>query len=513
MPWVSEKPPAIIEKSTRSVIPSYHLSPEPQLRIPKWNYSTIYQVAEESWLIQSIVRVITQEVVRPGWRREPRFRRKCEECGAEFQETVEECPICGGKTRPPSQAQARLFDRLIQHPNPDHSFGDLIRSIVYHDVIADDWYVSILPAKFKDKDGNVVIRPAEIRVEDPRYWRPIADEYGRLGIDEYYCPICYTPDEYYTKPGNCPKCGLPLERTAYVQIVNGEITARSSENWMIHGSTGRVLPELHGRPKIIAVWDLIHTIKVMDEYNLDAYSEGKLGGILNFPGYSQEQIKALQAEIQADIKRREVQDVRGLLRTKKTIRTLMLGSEQPIQFIRAMPPLEDMQSLDFYMVYIQAVCAVFGVQPLAISFATKSVKSSSVAPYIRLEVQNRTIKEIQRDKEEMFNNFLLPRFGITDWLFKFNPIEQKDELREAQIRQIDANTLVTLRNAGFDAKFNEYGKLVIPTEPTLSQEEMPAKKRPKGKTPQKPKVSSASERVIAGTTVERWPHGTRGAPE
>ena len=108
---------------------------------------------------------------------------------------------------------------------------------------------------------------------------------------------------------------------------------------------------------------------------------------------------------------------------------------------------------------------------------------------------------------------MLPRFGITDWLFKFNPIEQKDELREAQIRQIDANTLVTLRNAGFDVRFNEYGKLVIPTEPTLTSGEMPAKKRPKGKTPQKPKVSDASGRIIEGTTVERWPHGTRGEPQ
>jgi len=511
LPWVTEKPPTAIEKSTRSVIPSYHLSPEPQLRIPKWNYPMIYRVAEESWLIQAIVRVITQEVVRPGWRREPKFKSKCTACQAEFQESIAECPICGSKTRPPSQAQARLFDSLIQHPNSDYSFGDLLRSVIYHDVIADDWYVSILPAKMKDKDGDLQIRPAEIRVEDSRYWVPIADEYGRLGIDEYYCPVCYTPDTYYDKPGNCPQCGLPLERTAYVQVVDGNITARSSEDWMVHGSTGRVLPELHGRPKLIAVWDLIHTVKVMDEYNLDAYSEGKLGGILNFPGYNKDQIKALQAEIQADLKRREVQDVSGVMRTKKTIRTLMLGSEQPIQFIRAMPALDEMQSLEFYMTYIQSICSVFGVQTVFLGLPTKATRSSSVAPYIKLEVQNRTIKEIQRDKEEMFNSFLLPRFGITDWLFKFNPIEAKDALREAQIRQIDANTLLTLRSAGFDVRFNEYGKLVIPLEPTLS--EVPDKKRPKRRAKQKPKVSDASEQVIAGTTVERWPHGTRGEPE
>jgi len=507
---VGKKPPAIIEKSTRSVIPSYHLSPEPQPRAPRWNYQTIYEVAEESWLIQAIVRVITQEVVRPRWRREPRFRSKCKECGAEFQETRDKCPVCGGETRPPSQAQALIFDQLIKHPNSDYSFGDLMRSIVYHDVIADDWYVSILPAKIETEDG-IQLKPAEIRVEDSRYWRPIVDEFARLGVEEYYCPLCYTPDEYYTKPGNCPKCGLPLERTAYVQVVDGEITARSSKDWMVHGSTGRVLPEIFGRPKITAVWDLIHTIKVMDEYNLDAYSEGKLGGILNFPGYSQDQIKALQAEIQADLKRQEVQDLKGRFRTKKTIRTLMLGSEQPIQFIKAMPSLSEMQALDYYMIYIQAVCAVFGVQPLSISFSSRGGKSTSVAPYIRLEVQNRTIREIQRDKEEMFNNFLLPKFGITDWLFVFNPIEQKDELREAQIRQIDADTLLTLRNAGFDVRFNEYGKLVIPLEPTLSK--VPEKKRPKGKTPQKPKVSDATERIISGTTVERYPHGTRGEPE
>jgi len=511
MPWRVEKPSAVIEKATRSVIPSYHLSPEPQLRIPKWNYSEIYRKAEESWLVQAIVRVITQEVVRPGWKVVPKFKVKCTACDTEFQEAYEKCPLCDSETRKPSLAQAKLLYKLLSRPNPDYSFGDLLRSLVYHDVIADDWYLAILPV-LEEERKQKILKPAEIRVEDPRFWAPIADEYGRLGIDEYYCPVCYKPDEYYGKgQQTCPKCGLPLVRTAYVQVINGQITARSGQEWMVHGSTGRVLPELHGRPKLVSVWDLIHTLKAMDEYNFDVYSEGKLGGVLNFPGYSQEQIKALQAEIQADLRRQEVETVGGFYRTKKSIRTLMIGSEQPIEFIKAMPSLSEMQSLEFYMTIIQAVCSVFGVQPISLAFAAKT-RGGSVAPYIRLEVQNRTIKEIQRDKEEMFNNELLPKFGITDWCFKFNPLEQKDELREAQIREIDSHTLLNLRAAGFDVTFDEHGKLVIPLKPS-AEVEPPERRKPAGKAKRKPKVSQATERVIEGTTVERWPHGTRGEPE
>jgi len=500
---------AVLLRKTRSVIPSYHLSPLPAPRKPPYNYDLLYDFAENSWILQEVFNVIITEVKRPGWKIVPRFRKKCEVCGWETQRDVDECELCGGKVRPPSPAQLRIAQKLITHPNSQYSFGDLIGSIIYHDLVADDWFISIAPAVVVDeKTGEKSLIPAEIYAESSRYVRIVADEYGNLGKDEYYCPICYKPDEYYDKPGTCPKCGLPLERTAYIQVVNGEITARWSTERMVHGSTGRVAPSLFGRPKIIPLWEPLNIIKAFDEYNLDAYSEGKVAMILNFPGYSQEQVSALQHQIQQEITRLEKQDKMKGYRPKKTLRQLLLGSEKPIQAIKAMPDLSAMQSLQFYLLYIQAVCGLYGVQPVFISLRMKETGAGTIAPYIQLEINNRRIREIQRDKEEVFNEDLFPKFGITDWMFKFNPPERKDELRAAQIFDIKAGSLATLRGAGIDARLNpETGEIEI-----LGYDLEVQSKRREGKQKQRPKISGASEGIIEGTTTERFPHGPVGRP-
>jgi hypothetical protein len=212
--------------------------------------------------------------------------------------------------------------------------------------------------------------------------------------------------------------------------------------------------------------------------------------------------------VRADVKKQTVTTREGM-RTRRTPRTLMIASEQPIKFIQSMPPLTELQSIDHYLMALQGICGRFGGQPISLAFGARE-KGTSVAPYLRLEVQNRSVKEIQMDKEDIFNTFLFPAFGVTDWLFKFNDVERKDERREAEIAHTKAVTLEILRSQGFDVTYDEFGKLVIPPKPTLKAN---LRSRHSGQTRQKPKVSDASEREILGTTTERFPHGPRGEPD
>uniref|UniRef100_A0A6M3KIN7 Putative portal protein n=1 Tax=viral metagenome TaxID=1070528 RepID=A0A6M3KIN7_9ZZZZ len=502
MPWKTIIPASIanIEKSTPSIIPSFYMEPEPKIRVPKYNYPVIYRVGEESWLIQTNIRIVTQEMMKAGWSRIPRFKQKCTSCNSEFQESVKRCPACDGEVRGPSLGQAKIFDRLTSTPSPNTSFGDFLRSVIYHDLMADDWYVSIIPMK---KEGSSELTPAFMRVEDSRYWMPIADEYGNLGINEYYCPICYKPDEKESKPGTCKKCGATLLRTSYVQVLDSDIKARSNENWMIHGSTGRVQPELFGKPKIVPVWDLIHAIKAMDEYIYDVFSEGKLSKIINFPGTPQEELDALDMKIKNSLAERSIQTMAGY-RPKRSNRTLFLGSESEIKVFDAMPSLTEMNAINHYLIMIQAVCGRFGVQPISLALKS-SGERGSVAPFMQVEIQQSAMQEYERDKEEMFNLFLFPKFGITDWFFKFNPSEKRDLYQEALTDEIKVSTLISLREAGFDATFNEQKELMIPSKPTL---EAISLKKPASHR-QKPKISDASHDTIQGTTTERFPHGPR----
>jgi len=531
-------------KKSKAVLPQFLLNPGLAPRRPQWNYPLIYRVSDGSWLLQEIYKVKIQEVKRAGFYFPEKFKSRCEKCDLNFQDTTEDCPICGEETRSPDIKQLSILRHLTRNSRADnYVFGDVLGSIVYHDDVADDWYASINPLKRPLGNGNIEILPGTLSVQHSAFIKIVADEFGNIGVDEegnaqYYCPICYDYKDEYTsnKPKKCPICGMMMEPTAYVQIVGNDIKARWSTRWMIHGSTGRILPSLYGTPKIYSCWEILYTLRAMDQYMFDAYTEGKLAGIINFPGYKQEQVTELQVSIETDIKKRDVQTPDALWRSKKSPRQLMIGSEKPITFHKVMPDLTAMQSLSYYMVYTQAVCGLHGVTPISISLKSKELGGGPSFPQIELEVQNKAMKEVMRDKEEVFNAFLLPRYGVTDYLFKFNPLEMKDELREAQIRQTNSHTLMNLRNMGFDVYFNEHGKLVIPTKPTLKMDvnievdeeddENPdeeenkgkkkkkkRKKRPKGASAQKPKISESTGAMIEGTSTERYPYGPRGRPE
>jgi hypothetical protein len=500
-----------IEKTTPKNV-EYVFEPEPQIRRPMFDYVNLLEVATTSWPLRRAFRAIIQESIRRRWGIEPAFLWKCDECGKTYDYTPgrdtlkeDETPtcaakingnLCGKPLRGPDEVQARKFEQLLKRPNNDYPFIDFVKSTIFYDLALDDFYWGVgfrrsPKTKVVEEEGKKVTKvvvdtetkkvvyekiPAFIFVEDARFMFPVADDEGHLGGYDYFCPECY---DTFNSPGDqpvvsirpelsideqeglkaCPLCGGQMEQTAYVQEIGGEVTARFTRDEIVHGSSSRLAPALFGNSKIVTVWKVVQTVLAMDDYNWEVYSTGKVGSILGFPGEDQLEVDEKKKAIEAELKTLDTKDIQtGRFKSSKKIRTLMLGlkKDQKPQRIAIMESLKDMQSIEFYRLYMEAVAGLYGVTPEFVSSSDVSNGGSR----LKIEVQNRTTEEQQTCFSDPFNEVLLPMFGITDWVFVFNPIEGRDVLRDAQAEHTKAAAAYTWTQAGFEVSLGPGGELI-----------------------------------------------------
>lgn len=508
----------------------------PAERYPKWNLPDMYKMAESSWVLQQIFRVIIQEVMRSGFKVEPKFENKCEACGSEFSEKeIKECPNCGSNEfKQPQPKQMAKLNNLLNKPNSSRqSFRDLLSSSIYHDLVADNWYMSIAYAPVKSLK---TFAPKEIFVEDPRNFFVLANDRGQLGDPSiWFCPTCYPEKDNNThdKSGKCPRCGMPLKIAAYKQQIGNDVKNYFDVEQVVNGSTYRVYPYMFGNPRMVSIWEILHIARSMDAWFYDTYKNGRVAQIVNFPGYTPDQVKGISALVkQKETELSSTDPLYGDARPERKLKSLFLGSAQPIGVYPLMPDPTQMSALDYYKLLLQGIAGVYGVQMMFLAMPEGGSRTGGGAMgAVRVEIQNRTIERIQHDKEDVLNNQLFPIFGVTDYVFKFNPLEKKDELRDAQIAQIKSNTALTYVNGGFDVSIDEDGNMEVsgkgerpqmvspfggggggdPDEEEKPGGKKPGNKKPTGRTPQKPKESGSSMREIQGTTTERTPAGTRSA--
>jgi len=474
----------IISKISRARNPSHVLAMDARLRKPRYDFVTLWESWQHSWSLEAVSRAITQEITRNGWENLPKFKVKCEGCGREYQETVEEC--CKGKELlEPKKEQLAIADRITTKPNKDWDFDEYLRSLIEYELGLGNDYISFGRRKLGDAE-----RIDEWYVEDTRFIIPLADVYNRLGDPkQYFCPYCwdkgiealgriFDKDTLpYEKLNNvlvvnaltlpvgqrenptCQVCGRKLIRTAYVELVNGRVQSRWGEDEMIHGSMERVAPRLHGVSKLVVLWKVVETLLNMDDYNWEVYGKGHVGKFIEMPGYDEHEIAQVKTRIEQELQSLDKRDVQtGNVRLSKKIRVVLLGGKRNAEPFREMPFMPDpkqMQSLEYYMLYWGAINAVYGVQATFVSMPERGGTGST--PILRIRVQDRTTKDYQKHFENLFNMKVYPKFKITDWIFKFKKVEERDELRDAQIGQTKAATALTWRRAGVKIKIDDKG--------------------------------------------------------
>jgi ribosomal protein L37E len=429
-----------------------------------YNYGLLMHYAWQNEVVRQVHDAIIRECVRNKWDVKPKWQAKCTMCGMEFQTDKEKCSECGGATRKPDLEQKQILQAFIDDPNPDNETYDIVKSCFRYMLSVDDWWLSIQYADFKAES------PLTIYVEDSRNMRVVSDEKGRLGNGEYFCPECTgdDPGKIYQKNQKCKKHpNLELKETAYVYVSGADVKARFAKDEILHSMCDPLLPSLYGNSKLISCLKVILSIFAMDQFNLTTYGKGKLAQILCFNGMSQEQANTLQAEAQKQIDTQEL-DVRTGEKVANLL-TLFLGAtDKGVTKVDSMPPSEKMQSLEWWKLWREIVCSIYGVTPV-FSGVVESGKSGN-NPRMQIDVQNNTTEMYQKGFEEPFNNVVVPKLGVTDWLFKFNPVEEKDEMQDVTVLNAKLDALQKAVNLGLDAELTDEGEVKVGGKPLTLEE-------------------------------------------
>ena len=511
-------------RKTEPVVPAYLREATAAPRDPGFDYVNLGDRMSKSWVAQEVLRAITQDFMKNPWKIEPRFAKKCSKCGEESMDPdLKICPACSSKKlTSPDREQRKRIIKFFDTPNSQRrTFRDILYSSLYNDLVYDIWYIALENSRISI-NGEEMLAPKELRILDPRYIKPVVDEFSRFSSSEYFCPNCWDYKnnyETYAHPGACPHCGFETKPTAYVQVVDSRIVGRWYLEQIITGSSYSFMPGVFGEPRGKALWNILLTMENMDQWFLDTFTEGRLDKLVNFPNFDQAKLTDLMRKIQTESAKLQTYDNRtGGYRTKKSLRTMFISSNDPISVHDVGINPNDIQLLDYYSMCIGAFCGVYGVQAIYISNLERG--KSGTTPAMQIEVQNKTIMDMQSDKQTVFNSQLFPALGVTDWMIVFPPPEKKDKKRDADTAYVTAQTAKLLQDAGFDVWYNEFGELKWSDKPTkepvsriirpMGKPDIDAKT---GKSPPKEKLSEATNQYTQSTSTERTPHGTRAATD
>lgn len=445
-----------------------------------WDYVTLYDLYRNDPVVRTVGDSIIRELLRPrgaartAYSIQPRWVCKCSVCGNEFQSEVKTCPDCkhDGNSKPvktikPEVAQRQRLKAFLDDPNVDDEMPDIIESAYHYIFSVGDWYLSM-------QKGDLLKSSAfTIYNEDSRYMKVAADSHGNLGNGEWFCPLDKThPERYFpNENGVCPEHpGSELKETAYI-YVDGNLRARFAKDEILHGKPSAWRPSLYSYSPLITSLIIIRTMKAMNINNLEMYDQGKLGNILCLP-MKQEDANNIAQDIvkQANVPKWDNNLGRW---TFKRLKTFFLGvgtDGKAAVNVPAMPNSEEMQSLEWWKLWKTVVCAIYGVQDIYAGALEQGTTGQN--PRMKVDVNNNTLEYWGSKFEDPFNNVVVMQgLGVTDWILKFNPMEEKDEMQDVTILSAKADAIQKFRDLGFDVEFTDEGEVKVTPGKAQSLEE------------------------------------------
>lgn len=450
-----------MEKTRRSIIKEVTAQDIDKIVQQPYPYALLKSYANNHPFLRIIHGVRIREAIHNRWDVKERFAKKCVTCGREFVQVVEECPDCKEKgfLRDPNPQEKKILEAILKDPNRDDEMVDIIKSVMKDNLAVDDWYLSI---------SEVALGQYAIYNEDASEMFLCPDKHGRLGNGDWFCPNCWKVDvneSIYTDGGECPDCGRELKETAYIHKKEGtgKITARFSRDMIIHGNSDPWLPRLYGNSKVVAVLVQLRSASAMDNRNLDIYTKGVIDKIIGLKG--EERIKA--KEIAEDIKEQRekvaIDSYTGRV-GRQSGGSILIGTREGLDVHDLTPDPEKMQSLEWMEFwFVKIAGGIYGVQPIMMNAPTRG--PGGYFQRMQLVVEVDAAKESQKSFEDPFNEqFVHGKLGVRDWEFKFNEIEARDEMGDAQIWQSKVAAGTAAVEAGLDAEITDEGELKISGE-------------------------------------------------
>ncbi len=439
-------------------------------KVPIFSFSWrwMYDLAYSSDVFSTIIRAINDEVFRAGIEIKEKFKTKCEKCGREFEEDVEECRYCGGKTRYPDYKE---YERLLKFSNSRNPFGDnIIASMKYVNTdvdIGDNGFIFVAKDyRYQEKRligytiHNIMrLSPSKMRLIYSRWGM------GRNEVGEYiyFCPQHRSDFKQYaeeTEDTKCEQCGLQMMQAWFVSrdkdglLYYGKDEIYHVKRWSHN--------EGYGVPPTYAIWGKVMTLMKMDRFMLDAYSLQR----------SPKALLILRGKIES-VRRSWLQLMTEARGNPNMIYPLVIEGEDNQKRVMEYQPLdlkpEEMQWIDNITAFRTQVGLFYGVQPL---FSQGPGGGGLNNEGLQITVTNRTIRESQR----VWNNFLTwlsELLGCQDYAYKLVSNELTDELRGHEVEEQRLRIASTIAQFGYNIEIHRDARGFVDFEFIKSEEQMP----------------------------------------
>lgn len=387
---------------------------------------------------------IKNEVFRKGIEWNPKFAKKCNKCGREYENIVEKCDCGSEDLREPDENQLDVFKRFADDCNIfDESLADVLKQFEETVNVVDDAYIYI--AKEYRMDGDTLrSKPIEIRHLRASAMEFDLDGNGIPKNSHWLCPI-HRDIPVKPEPGECSECGMELMPAMYkykhrnqtLYFLDSEICHESK----FHPST------TYGFPPLLTVFEKALTLVGMDKTLYRYFFERKMpASMLMVATDDVQSIRRARADIVAQMK----QDPDYIPMVGYSPKQ---GSRGRVDFVRLFHTLQEMDYLPVRDEIRSRIAAIWGLPPMW---------QSEYTGFGGLSGQTQQMVQFSRVVESdqgMFNEKVLPfissAFGITDWDITLKQPEEKAESTRIQFAQQRVSVANMLKQMGFKVEVKE----------------------------------------------------------
>jgi DNA adenine methylase len=423
----------------------------PQVIRRKWKVlRRMYDLHRVSPELSTCTGKLKQEVFRGGTEWQPRFVKKCIDCGKEHDAEIDQCESCKKhRLRDPDHDQYRDFDEFMKSCNlNDQEFLEVCGEIETDLNVVDDGYLLILKDYISDKDGNILYsKVKEIMRGDPMKMRLVADEKATPGGLFW---TCLDHREYINNGfGRCITCGKKLHEIYHVSIW-GEGTQSSVREYflrgeVIHDSKYAPTKLYSANPPVGTLHTIAFALNQMNIYiALNYFTGRKPKGVAMITTNN----KTEALELWETMQKRSRADPHyvGMV----AVEPGETGKGE-MKYVSFQDSLNEMAYREVRDEMRQRIFGYYGVAP--VMAADTSVSGGLNNEGLQIAVTNRAIELAQR----MWNTKMFPRllkmFKITDFDLVLVPSEEEDLMAETQRDLAVMQHAEGMYNMGFEVTY------------------------------------------------------------
>ena len=406
------------------------------------------------------------EIFRYGIDWEPKFVKKCAECGREYDSDVVECDCGSKKLYEPDKLQQDYFGyNGISFLDEANRSGQSLKAVLqmyaeseYQNNMA---YIGVVTADFVDADGHVYEQmPIEIVNYDPKFVKRLFDESAVPGTEE-----CFSKQNR----------GVSYSQTAYPDLMMEDGTKLSPAYYRVganYGAVGDVWfydkdeiytdnwfspSQTYGVPIWMDIEDDIISYHFMEKHQCKRWEYGYVRGLLVFPGFNKKSMLELSKSIKNVLAKND-----GSIPMVALPPAVPGAGEQKVQFVSLTN--DTAGDLMTYKNDIRdRLCGRAGVPNLIVTDTENAGGLNNESQ--QLTVFDRYLMDKYDNVDRLLNTWLLKKWfpKITDWkLVVRRPPKMNTELKE---RMEQAQYAMTMKNLGFPPKSQKNGVFQFPEKP------------------------------------------------